>query len=132
MIFELNTGLAAISRRIALVIAMNLVGGPMAAAQGPAKHPDRNVLTHEVLPGGPPAAVPQPGAPGQELAASPTAGLVARSGSSRPEAGAAPWIAEPAHSEALVENAWDFTNPDSIPGFASQPYPARSNPEILD
>lgn len=33
---------------------------------------------------------------------------------------------------ALVENAWDFTKPDSIPGFASTPYPVLSNPEILD
>jgi|EndMetStandDraft_4_1072995.scaffolds.fasta_scaffold789881_1 hypothetical protein len=132
MAFQVNTGLAAVSRRIALVVAMNLVGGPMAAAQGPVQHPDRNALTHEVLPGGPVAVVPQPGAPPAELAASPTVGLVARSGSLRPDAGAIPWITEPAHSEALVENAWDFTNPDSIPGFGSQPYPSLSNPEILD
>jgi hypothetical protein len=32
----------------------------------------------------------------------------------------------------LAENAWDFTNPDSIPGFASTPYPVLSNPEIAD
>ena len=32
----------------------------------------------------------------------------------------------------LVENAWDFINPDSIPGFASTPYPVLSNPEIAD
>jgi hypothetical protein len=34
--------------------------------------------------------------------------------------------------DTLAENAWDFTNPDSIPGFASTPYPVLSNPEIAD
>jgi hypothetical protein len=34
--------------------------------------------------------------------------------------------------DTLVENAWDFANPDSIPGFASTPYPVRSNPQIAD
>lgn len=32
----------------------------------------------------------------------------------------------------LAENAWDFTKPDTIPGFASTPYPVLSNPEIAD
>lgn len=32
----------------------------------------------------------------------------------------------------LVENAWDFNKPDSIPGFASTPYPVLSNSEIAD
>jgi hypothetical protein len=32
----------------------------------------------------------------------------------------------------LNENAWDFNDPDSIPGFASQPYYLRSKPEGLD
>jgi hypothetical protein len=126
MNFQVDTGLAGVLRRLALVAALNLSGGSMAAAQGPAEHPDRNGPTHEVLPGGPGTAAPHYGAPVRELAASPTVGLVARSGS------ATPWIAEPAHSEPLVENGWDFTNLDSIPGFASQPYPGLSNPEILD
>ncbi len=29
-------------------------------------------------------------------------------------------------AEAMVENAWDFTKPDSIPGFASMPQPAET------
>jgi len=29
-------------------------------------------------------------------------------------------------SNQLNENAWDFTDPDSIPGFASQPYQLHS------
>jgi hypothetical protein len=32
----------------------------------------------------------------------------------------------------LNENAWDFDDPDSIPGFASQPYNPRSKSEGLD
>jgi hypothetical protein len=32
----------------------------------------------------------------------------------------------------LSENAYDFTDPDRIPGFASKPYNDPSNPEILD
>ena len=32
----------------------------------------------------------------------------------------------------LTENAWDFTNPDSIPGFASQPHYVRPDPETRD
>lgn len=35
-------------------------------------------------------------------------------------------------SNDLNENAWDFTNLDSIPGFASQPYHLHSKPEGLD
>jgi hypothetical protein len=51
--------------------------------------------------------------------------------------GAAPSVTstdEPATTgeNTLAENAWDFTNPDSIPGFASTPYPVLSNPEIAD
>lgn len=35
-------------------------------------------------------------------------------------------------SNDLNENAWDFTDPDSIPGFASRPYHVHSKPEGLD
>ena len=34
--------------------------------------------------------------------------------------------------DTLAENAWDFTKPDSIPGFASTPYPVVANPESAD
>jgi hypothetical protein len=37
-----------------------------------------------------------------------------------------------AGDSTLAENAWDFTRPDTIPGFASTPYPVLSNPEIAD
>lgn len=32
----------------------------------------------------------------------------------------------------LAENAWDFTKPDRIPGFASTPFPIPPSPEIDD
>ena len=32
----------------------------------------------------------------------------------------------------LAENSYDFTDPDRIPGFASQPYAVPSNPDIVD
>lgn len=35
-------------------------------------------------------------------------------------------------SDEPAENSYDFTNPDRIPGFASQPYAVPSNSEILD
>lgn len=34
--------------------------------------------------------------------------------------------------DTLAENAWDFTKPDSIPGFASTPYPLPANREVAD
>ncbi|HWV51145.1 hypothetical protein [Pseudorhodoplanes sp.] len=42
-------------------------------------------------------------------------------------------IDEPDTGETtLVENAWDFTNPATIPGFASTPYPVLSNSQKAD
>jgi hypothetical protein len=50
-----------------------------------------------------------------------------------PELAAAATVgAAPSGEDTLIENGWDFTKMDSIPGFSSTPYPVLSNPEIAD
>lgn len=62
-----------------------------------------------------------------------SAGPIARGGQGSPGLAAAPTPGPETSGEStLAENAWDFTKPDSIPGFASTPYPVPSNPEIAD
>ena len=54
--------------------------------------------------------------------------LIALIGPSGAQDAGAALDAAKAASPALVENAWDFTNPNSIPGFGTLPqgYDARS------
>jgi hypothetical protein len=62
-----------------------------------------------------------------------SAGPITRGGGQGPGLAAAPTSGPETTGEStLAENAWDFTNPDSIPGFASTPYPVPSNPQIAD
>ncbi len=69
-------------------------------------------------------------APREILSLDATDGLGQRDGS----APAVTPTYDPATSgdNTLIENAWDFTDPDSIPGFASVPYRVLPNPEIVD
>jgi hypothetical protein len=80
-------------------------------AEGPVVSP-LDIMLHETNDSASPVARGGQGSPG--LAAAPTPGP------------------ETAGESTLTENAWDFTQPDSIPGFASTPYPVLSNPEIAD
>ena len=108
----------------AAMFAVATSAGP-SFAEGPLSSPFDSLM-HEVLPDANGSAVSRLHNPvNPDLAAAPTPGPMATGSGLRA-------LSAVSEAENLAENAWDFTNPDSIPGFASTPYPVLSNPEIAD
>jgi hypothetical protein len=88
-----------------------LLSNPSEGTDGYNKAPDRTAPANAARP----AIVPIPEV--NVLSES----VRAVTGGPLPQASTAPQAQD---SETLVDNGWDFTNPDSIPGFGSMPEPA--------
>ena len=89
----------------AALLFVVILGGP-APAQGPGPSP-LDALMHEVVP--PDTGLPKPYRPANPDLSARAPGPV----TGQADTGV----------DSPVENAWDFADPDSIPGFASVPFP---------